>query len=235
MRKQFCRKNPSEEDLIVDLSLIPLKSTVFVSVYDPAKHPVEGAQILMNGDPVGSTSQYGRLSIPDLELRSYEIRVSKNGYKDVDQTVEITPNSSDVIFDLIPESTKVTVSVQDLQGKDLPNASVRVDNGSSILSDNNGSAFLNLKEGQSYLVSADLEGYLSNNTTIIPPVVSPVHLTLLQRERKEIEAPFPWLYLGVAIVIGVLGVLLVLFSRRGGRRPSSHSRKKQMVLRKRSL
>lgn len=233
--KTLLQKNPGEEDLIIDLTLVPLKSTIFVSVYDPAKHPVEGAEVRINGNPVGFTTQYGRLSIPDLELRSYEFTVSKDEYKKESRTLDITPNSSDITFDLIPEMARVIVTVQDLQGKPLPNASVRVDGGSSnFLSKDNGTVNLDLKEGRSYLIAADLEGYLSNNTTVKPPVTTPVFLNLTPKGQKNDANPFPWLYLGIGGVLA-MGAVLVLMYRGGGRKPSSFSRKKRMVLRKRSL
>jgi len=232
--KTILQKNPGEEDLILDVSLIPLKSTVFVSVYDPAKQPIEGAEIRIDGDSAGSTTQYGRISIPDLELRSYLISVSKKGYKPESRTVDLTSNNSDIIFDLTPDLISVPVMVKDVQGRSLPNASVLVNGSQMAVSNGNGSAVLTLKEKQSYHVEAELAGYLQNNTTIIPPVSIPVILVLSPKEKENTVTPFPWMNAGI-IVLVVVAFLLILYFRGGGKRPSSRARRRRIDLRKRSL
>ncbi len=232
--KTILQKNPGEEDLILDVSLIPLKSTVFVSVYDPAKQPIEGADVRIDGDLEGPTTQYGRISIPDLELRSYLISVSKKGYKPESRTVDLTSNNSDIIFDLTPDLISVPVMVRDIQGRSLPNASVLVNGSQMAVSNGNGSAVLALKEKQSYHIGAELTGYLQNNTTIIPPVSTPVILVLSPKEKENVVTPFPLIEAGI-IVLVVLVLLLILFMRGGGKRPSSRARRRRTDLRKRSL
>ncbi|MDD1727913.1 MAG: carboxypeptidase-like regulatory domain-containing protein [Methanospirillum sp.] len=232
--KTILQKNPGEEDLIIEVTLLPLKSRVFVSVYDPARQPIEGAEIKIDGESVGLTTQYGRLSIPDRELRSYIFTVSKIGYKSASRTLDLTQNSSDIIFDLQPEVTRVQVSVENLQGISLPNASVLV-NGSLVAKTNsNGSAILNLNEARSYLIGVELDGYYPNNSTVKLPLSGPVSLLLTPKEQDNVATSLPWLYIGVGIVI-VLGIGFFLLYRGGGKRPSSHVRKKRSTLKKRSL
>nr|WP_319538916.1 carboxypeptidase-like regulatory domain-containing protein [uncultured Methanospirillum sp.] len=232
--KTILQKNPGEEDLILDVALIPLKSTVFVSVYDPAKQPIEGAEIRIDGESAGSTTQYGRISIPDLELRSYLISVSKKGYKPESRTVDLTSNNSDIIFDLTPDLISVPVMVKDSQGRSLPNASVLVNGSQMAVSNGNGSTVLALKEKQSYHIGAELVGYLQNNTTIIPPVSTPVILVLSPKEKENVVTPFPLMQAGI-IVLVVVALLLILYFRGGGKRPSSRARRRRIDLRKRSL
>lgn len=232
--KTILQKNPGEEDLILDVALVPLKSTVFVSVYDPAKQPIEGADVQIDGNSVGLTTQYGRISIPDLEIRSYLFSVSKKGYKPESRSIDLTSNNSDIIFDLSPGFISVPVQVRDNQGKSLPNASVLVNGSQVAVSNNNGTATLSLTENQTYHVGANLSGYHQNNTTVTPPVISPVILILNLTEKEKTTTPFPWIDVGIIILV-VLVLLGILYFRGGGKRPSSRAKKRRIDLRKRSL
>ncbi len=232
--KTILQKNPGEEDLILDVALVPLKSTVFVSVYDPAKQPIEGAEVRIDGGLTGTTSQYGRISTPDLEMRSYLISVSKKGYKSESRTVDLTSNKSDIIFDLTPDQISVPVLIKDNQGRSLSNASVLVNGSQMAVSNGNGSAVLTLRENQSYYIGAVLAGYLQNNTTVTPPLSTPATLVLTPKEKENVVTPFPLIEAGI-IVLVVLVLLLILFMRGGGKRPSSRARRRRTDLRKRSL
>jgi len=232
--KTILQKNPGEEDLILDVALVPLKSTVFVSVYDPAKKPIVGAEVKLDGDKAGFTSEYGRLSIPDLELRSYSFTILKDGYHSQSRILDLSSNSSDIIFDLIPDQTPITVIVRDNLGHPLPNASISVNGSFMNMSTINGTTVLNLKDGLSYIIGANLTGYQQNNTTIIPPVSAPICLVLYSKEKEMGLSTFPWLQICVGFV-AILVVIVVLYNLGHKKRPSTRARKKRTDLKKRSL
>ncbi|PKL60539.1 MAG: hypothetical protein CVV33_02135, partial [Methanomicrobiales archaeon HGW-Methanomicrobiales-4] len=233
--KTVLQKKPEDEDLILDINLIRLKSPVFVSVYDSGKLPVEGAAVWIDGNETGMTNQYGRLTIPDLELRAYEFSVFKEGYESRKRSQLITSESSDIIFEINPVKVEMMVRVQDPPGQPIANASVEFDNISVSHTDRNGSVILTFEQGRSYRVSANMDGYQGNNTTISASDFTPVVLVLTPQESPMVDAPFPWLTTGVILALILAGVLLILYYRGGGRRPSSYSKQKRSSLRKRSL
>ncbi|MFH0967686.1 MAG: carboxypeptidase regulatory-like domain-containing protein [Methanobacteriota archaeon] len=233
--KTVLQKKPEDEDLIFDINLIRLKSPVFVSVYDTGKQPVEGAAVWIDGNEIGMTNQYGRFMVPDLELREYEFLVFKEGYESRKRSQLITSESSDIIFEISPVKVEMMVRVQDPSGHAIPNATVQLDNVSILHADINGSVGFILEQGRSYLVSANMDGYRGNNTTISASDLTPVVLVLTPQESPMVDAPFPWLTIGVILALVLAGVILILYYRGGGKRPSSYSRQKRNSLRKRSL
>lgn len=225
--------NPSEKDLILDLSLVRLKSHVFVSVYDEDKRPVEGVQVFINGNMTGITNGYGRVSVPNLELKQYEFMTSKEGFETGTRTEEITSDTTDITFEIRPSKSVLHVMVQDSTGTPLPNVSVFIDNSSEELTRSNGTTFFELHQG-TYRVDARKDTYLSNNTTITLPLKQPVVLSLSPEEYRKDNTPILWLPIGGG-VIALIAILIIMFLRGRGGNKSSHTRKKRSVLRKRSL
>lgn len=233
--KTVLQKKPDDEDLILDINLVRLKSPVFVSVYDPGKQPVEGVTVLIDGNETGLTNQYGRLMIPDLELKEYEFSLNKEGYETRGRSQQITSELSDIIFEISPVKVKLVVKVQDPAARPIANATVDLDNTSVSHADENGTVVFTLEQGRTYLVTAGMDGYLAGNTTISAKDGSPVNLTLTPVEIQKIDAPFPWLAGGIILLLVLAGGLLMMYYRGGGRKPSSYSRQKRSSLRKRSL
>ena len=226
--------NPSDKDLILDLSLIRLKSHVFVSVYGEDKRPVEGVQVSLNGNTTGITNEYGRVSFPNLELIPYEFMISKDGFETINRVQNITPDTTDIIFEIRPSTNLLQVFVQDSFGEPLPNASVIINNSSESLTNLNGSTTFELYQGV-YTIEARKDAYLSNNTSVSLPVRDPISLSLTPVVNKKEDISIPWMPLGIGVIICGLGIMVIMIIRGKGRNKSSHSRKKRNGLRKRSL
>lgn len=232
--RTILQKTPGDEDRIIDLIMVREKSPVFITVYDPEKKPVEGAGIRIDENETGYTNEYGRLTVPDLELRNYEFVVSREGYQTQRRIQEISSANPDIIFDLRPETISVPVIVENVHGIPLSNASILVNGSPGGLTDSNGTVLLSLEQEDSYLLTASMPGYFDNNTSVIPAMSSQFRIILQSRDSGENSAPFPVFTLGVGILVIAGLVIITLYLRGKGRRPS-RSRKKRMSLRKRSL
>ena len=232
--RTILQKTPGEEDLIIDVTMVREKTPVFITVYDLDKKPVEGAEIRIDDNETGFTNEYGRLTVPDLELRSYEITVSKEAYETQKRMQEISSEESDIIFDIRADKIQVPVMVEDISGIPLTNASVQANDSSVGMTDSNGTLNILLERGRSYGITASLSGYLENNTSVTPMTSSPVLIILQPREIQKKDTQFPVLPLGVGLVI-IAGMLIVILYLRGMGKKPSRSQKKRISLRKRSL
>ena len=232
--RTILQKTPGEDDLIIDVTMVREKTPAFITVYDLDKQPVEGADILIDDNETGFTNEYGRLTVPDLELRSYEITVSKEGYETQKRMQEISSEESDIIFDIRPEKIQISVMVEDISGIPLTNVSVLVNGSAAGMTDSNGTIPVPLERGRSYGITASLTGYFENNTSVTPMTSSPVLIILQPREIPKKDTPFPVFPLGIGIAV-IAGILIVILYLRGMGKKPSRSQKKRISLRKRSL
>jgi hypothetical protein len=223
--------SPKEDDLIIDLTLSRQQSDVFVSVYDSEKRPVEGVHVSLDDADVGVTNEYGRVLVPDLDLKTYDLVVSKEGYNTVSQNREITSDTTDVIFEITPALFNLDVHVTTPEGLPIVNASVSVDNTSTKETSSEGNVTFLLAPG-SYQVFAEQES-LSNNTTVVLSSQTAITLLLTPDEQHD-DMAIPWVYLGGGLVALIL-VLLLIFLRGGGGNRNTYARKKRSSLRRRSL
>lgn len=223
---------PEEDDFIIDLNLNKQRSYVFVSVYDTEKRPVEGAQVSLDGSGVGVTNEYGRVSIPELELKSYDFVVTKDGFNSVSLNQEITSETTDVIVEITPVLFSLDVRVTTSEGLPIANASVSIDNSSTKETNSDGNVTFLLGPG-SYQVTARMD-VLSNNTSVMLLSHSQLPLILASEAEHHDDLAIPWVYLGGGL-IALLLVILLIFLRGGKGNRNTYARKKRSSLRRRSL
>lgn len=224
--------SPMEDDLIIDLTLSRQRSDVFVSVYDSEKRPVEGAHVSLDDRDAGVTNEYGRILVPDLDLKAYDFVVTKEGYNSVLLNQEITSETTDVIVEITPALFNLDVLVTTPDGLPIVNASVSVDNISTKETSSEGNVTFLLPPG-SYQVTAIRES-LTNNTSLALSSQTAITLLLTPDAEHHDDLAIPWVYLGGGL-IALLIVILLIFLRGGKGNRNTYVRKKRSSLRRRSL
>lgn len=221
--------DPGEEDTVISFSLTRASQAVFISVYDPEKHPVADAGIRIDGNISGRTNEYGRLTIPALSTGEHQLDVSGPGMKPFTSTEIVEAGEADIILIVSPADLPVALLVSDPAGRPLGQVSILADGRDAVLTDAGGAAVIMLEPGRPVQITANVTGYQSNTTTITPPVSGPVPVIL-----SPDLFPLSGLPLILTVTAGIVaaGIILILLIR--GRR-SSPSQKKRRELRRRSL
>ncbi|MBW8887918.1 MAG: carboxypeptidase regulatory-like domain-containing protein [Fibrobacteres bacterium] len=214
-----------EADTSIALQAKVHAASVTVSVKDRAGDPVDGADVQMNGQALGKTTQ-GRLVAAKLARGSYVFIAGKSGYKSGPAQSLSLPGDTSASVDLI--LTKVTGGVYgtvrdtglDQAGpgglavataRSLPGAIVIMVAGTDTLRDtvnDLGQYSLDgLTEGRQYQINLALPGYR--------PLLDSIVGNVQPQARDLILRPFPGSVLG-RVLGGKSGVKMVLSHRAGG-------------------
>ncbi|HON81597.1 MAG TPA: carboxypeptidase regulatory-like domain-containing protein [Methanoregulaceae archaeon] len=203
---------PDTAFLTVPLGKAPY--TVFVSVYNEEKEPVEGARILIDNMPAGTTSRYGRAVLSNLTTGTYTLDVHREGYVSVVSPLTVAAQGEDIVIELAYQRVNVTLKAVEGSSKPVTLAKVTINGEEAGYTDAGGILSARLRAGLPTTILAEKEGY--NPVTIVhtpDPSSETVPLTI------RMDKNYTWLLLviGGLFVVGILGAVLVLRSRGTGR------------------
>jgi hypothetical protein len=175
----------------------------FVSVFDPERKVVEGADIYLDGTLLGKTDGYGRASLGSLTAGSYLLEIRKNGFEPYSREITISDGSIDFAVDLSYSSVPVRVLVADASHSVISGAIVSAGGVVQGTTDESGLLFITLQPGSEYLLSAAKDGYREGSAKLVVPVDSRQESVTITLE-SQINP----------VLIG--GIVLVLFIIAGG-------------------
>jgi hypothetical protein len=211
-----------EEESLIDIGLTRSPYQVFVSVYDVSRSPVEGAVITIDGNEVGRTNTYGRFSIQDMVKGTYTLEVSSPGYVTRNMQFQVEEQGQDVTVSLAYGEIDLVVFVEDEDQKVLPGATITLNNSSAGVTDSHGQLKTRVRLNTPYLITAVKDGYQSGSVREQITNATGSETTTIVLEKNV--NPFPFVIAGV-ILICIVGVILVIRHRRGGRKPGHSVRK----------
>jgi hypothetical protein len=213
------RQIVESDTAFLTLPLIKAPFTIFVSVYDEDNNPVEGALVLLDSAPLGTTSRYGRAILTNLTAGNYELDVQHTGFVPVRQSLHVAVQGEDIVIPLLYQKENVTIRTVEGSGTPVADVKISLNGEEAGFSSEEGTLPVMLRVNQPYLIMAEKEGYhqvvieqeinASNKTTsfVIP-----------------MQQNFNWMFLGFAGIgiVAVIGLVLIFMRRAGGR---SHGRR----------
>jgi len=138
-----------------------------VSVVEKAspEKPLPGAEVFLDGEKVGTTDENGRVSIPEVEAGSHDIKANKAGYRPDSKTIKV-PETKSVTLTLAPATYTVMVVVTGPKGEEpITGALVLVDGSEIGRTGKMGRLNVHLKAG-SHKIEARKEYYKSSSKTV---------------------------------------------------------------------
>jgi len=134
----------------------------FVAVFNENKNVIKNANIYLNGESVGTTNEYGKCYLPEVETGKYPLSVQASGYNLYSQEINITKNTNDITIELTNASVTVTITIKDTKGNLLENATI-ISNGNLIgKTDSKGTFSFAANVGDSIKLSASRDGYTTS-------------------------------------------------------------------------
>jgi hypothetical protein len=208
------RQIVESDTAFLTLPLTKAPFTIFVSVYDEDNNPVEGALVLLDGAPEGTTSQYGRAILTNLTAGSYLLEVRHAGFDPVRQSLHVAVQGEDIVIPLIYQKENITIRT--VEGSGTPVAGVRISlNGEEAgFSSDEGTLPVMLRVNMTHLITAEKEGY--HQVVMEQKISSSENTTSLVISMQK---NFNWMILGLAGIgmVAVIGGVLIFGRRAGGR------------------
>jgi len=200
--------------LTIPLTKAPF--TVFVSVYNEDDDPVEGARVLVDTTPAGTTSRSGRAVLTNLTAGQYLLEVQHPGYVPARQTLAVAVQGEDIVTRILYRKENITIKT--VEGADIPvpGVTIRLNGEEAGVTSDKGTLPVTLRVNLSYTITAEKAGYHPASTE---QEISPSKTT--QSLVIPMNRNFNVLLLGIAGigVAAVIGAILVL---RGRSRGNSH-------------
>ncbi|MCP1714244.1 hypothetical protein J2T58_000071 [Methanocalculus alkaliphilus] len=199
---------------VLTIPLQPAYHTPFVSIFDPDRRAVEGADIFLDGVLIRKTDIYGRASLNRLPSGTYLLEIRKSGFSDYSEEITVAEESIDFVITLSHAPVQVRLMVQDPANTVISDAVIAVDGGRGGMTGADGSLTLSLNPGREYNLTATKEGYHETETRITVPVgtpADPVTITL------EPALNLPLLIGGGALILVVVLAGVILVRKRNAR------------------
>lgn len=201
-----------KDQAFITVSLRKTPYSVFLSVYNEEKDPVEGASVYLNGAKQGTTSRYGRLQLTNLTFGNYSLEIRDPGYVTLRQSLQVSAQGEDIPVELGYQH--LNVSVKTLEGGSVPVSGVKIfingqENGQT---DGEGTLPVSLRLNISYEFSAEKPGY--NPVRVVKNVTSfnETGPLLIPMERS-----IDWFLIGIlCAVVAAAGLAGVIFWKRRG-------------------
>ena len=207
-----------ESDLLVyQVVLSKARYPVAISVFEPDKTPIEGAEISIDGTYHGTTDAFGRSGIARLVAGSHDVKVRAGGYETVTRSVMVDESVEDIIIQ--PDFAMVKVSILAEDGGNIPveGVDVHVDGTYAGTTDADGILETDLRTNAAYTVSLTKEGY--NEVSVeknIPKGTSEYQIIVSMEKALNIGLI---IVVGGIIIIGIAGIMGVRrFMARSGKR-----------------
>ncbi len=216
------RMNVGRDQALVTTLLRKSPYSVFISVYNEERDPVEEASVFLDGQPVGSTNRYGRLQLANLSFGEYALEVRHPGFETHRQQMQVRVQGEDITVDLAFPAANLSIAA--LEGGDVPvhGATIFINGKEQGTTGENGTLPVRLRLNTPYVISAEKEGF------------NPVKLEKTVSSRNEtapviisMERSIDWVLVIVVlavVVAGFMGAFLIMKkrgqargrSRRGG-------------------
>lgn len=142
----------------------------FVSVFDPEKKIVEGADVYLDGTLLRKTDGYGRASLGSRTAGTYLLEIRKSGFEPYSREITVSDGSIDFAVDLSYAAVPVRVLVADSSHSIISGATVSAGGVVKGTTDESGILFISLLPGSEYLLSATKEGYHEGRVNLTVPV-----------------------------------------------------------------
>jgi hypothetical protein len=208
-----------ESDMaFLTIPLIKTPFTVFVSVYNEDDDPVEGALVLVDAVPAGTTSRSGRAVLTNLTAGQYLLEVQHPGYVPARQSLTVAVQGEDIVTRITYRKENITIKTVEGADSPVPGVTIRLNGEEAGVTDDKGTLPVILRVNLSYTITAEKAGY---HQASIEQEVSPSNTTstlVIPMKRN-----FNMMLLGIAGigVAAVIGAVLVL-----RRRSCGHSHRK---------
>lgn len=197
--------------LTIPLTKAPF--TIFVSVYNEDDDPVEGALVLVDNTPAGTTGRYGRAVLTNLTAGRYLLEVQHPGYVPDRRSLTVAVQGEDIVSELMYQKANITVKTVEGSGSPVAGVKIRLNGEEAGFTNDRGILSVLLRVNLSYTVGAEKEGY--HQTSIGQEFSSSNGTSSLVIPMKR---NFNWMLAGVAGigVAAVIGTVLVLRRRKSG-------------------
>ena len=116
----------SDADAIYSVEITKAPIGAFIYVYDENRAAINGADVYINGNLLGSTNQYGRSTSPSLVSGTYPVEIRKAGYVTVSRPIQVSNPNEDYTFVMTFENADLSLFVKDNEQKIVPNASISI-------------------------------------------------------------------------------------------------------------
>lgn len=201
-----------KDQAFITVSLKKSPYSVFLSVYNEEKDPVEGASVFINGAKQGTTSKYGRLQLTNLTFGNYSLEIRDPGYVTLRQPLQVTVHGEDIPVEL--NYQHLNTSVKTFEGGSIPVSGVKISiNGQDKgQTDGEGTLPVSVRLNMSYEFSAEKPGY---NTAKVVKNVTSFNETapLLILMERSID----WFLIGIlCAVVVAAGLVGFILWKRGG-------------------
>lgn len=206
----------SSDEAMVTLSLAKAPSTVFVFIHDEAKMPVENADIFLGEALIATTNAFGRATLENLTMGTYQLSVRSPGYRNHSDTLMVTEMAGDLTLQLEYATADLTITTVGTDNKPLPETYIAINGKSLGITDQQGKFSTVLRLKTPYTINATKSGY--EQATIRTEINSTAPQDLIIPLKKSVN----WLLVGSLLVIGA--VILILFGLRKRSQGSSHIR-----------
>jgi hypothetical protein len=220
------KRNIGDNEAVVNIPLSVAPYQASITVFNETNVPLEGSVILVNGNPVGTTSQFGKFTFANPLTESDILEVRHTGYSTVRKDVARDDVGKDLTVVLPLAMSGLTIYVEDEGHVVLPNTTILVNGQNSGITDDNGMLAVQLKEGVSNNITAVREGYLAATITkTLEPgntKVSSITITLIRGISPLLIPAVAGL---IIVIILVLAIILIIRSRKG-RANKTHSASK---------
>jgi len=215
----------SDADAIYAVELTKAPIGAFIYVFDEKRAAINGADVYLNGNLLGSTNQYGRSTFPNLVTGTYPVEIRKAGYVTVSRPIQVSNPNEEYTFEMTFENADLSLFVKDNEQKIVQNASISINGNVLGVTDALGQFNTKLKFNTPYNIIASKEGY--QPASIQKQVVSG---NATATANLTMEKNLDWGLITI-IAAGVVGVL-VLFAVI---RMLGHQRKRRHVIRRNEI
>jgi PEGA domain. len=209
------RQYISGDQQVLSIALSKDYYSPFVSVFDPDKKVVEGADVYLDGTLLRKTDGYGRASLGSLTAGTYLLEIRKSGFEPYSREITISDGSIDFAVDLSYSSVPVRVLVADASHSVISGATISAGGVIKGTTDGSGILFINLQPGSEYVLSAAKDGYHEGSVRLVVPVDGQQESVTITLESQI----SPVLIGGIALVLIIIagGVYLIRMRMQKGK------------------
>ncbi|MDO8842325.1 MAG: carboxypeptidase-like regulatory domain-containing protein [Methanocalculus sp.] len=211
------RQYISSDQQVLSIRLSKAYHSPFVSVFDPEKKVIEGADVYLDGLLLRKTDTYGRASLNKLGAGTYLLEIRKPGFESYGQNITVSEDSIDFIANLVYTPVSVRVLVQDSSNSVISGAAITIAGEEKRTTDQTGLIFISLIPGQKYTLTVTKDGYRDGNAELTIPIDGLQDSVIITLESK----PDLIIIGGAALVLLLLAGGIILLKKKRSKRGSS--------------
>ena len=215
----FEKKMIGDNEAVVtaSMAIAPYQASIFV--FDETKAPVQDASIIIDGNKLGATNQYGKYTFRDLPSGQYILEVKHPGFSSLRREIGEDDLGKDITVELPFQQADLTIFVEDEGYHVMPGVSISLNGRNVGTTDDNGALKTKVKVSTEYNITASTKGYkpVTMNAAIAPGNTTQ---TLTLSMEKDFNAGI-FLTAGLVIAVIIIIILVVLLVAR--RKPKTRS------------